>query len=131
MDAREQRGLEIANKTKLTRKGDLWLVPSENSNQQYTVDPNPEKPHCTCRDHEFRRATCKHIHAVLVVVERTKTVVTTTKIEKGKPAVTETVSTETVKVKRVTYKQEWSSYLGQGWRYIILVIRHARCRDRR
>ena len=110
MDAREQRGLEIANKTKLTRKGDLWLVPSENSNQQYTVDPNPEKLHCTCRDHEFRRATCKHIHAVLIVVERTKTVVTTTKIEEGKPAVTETVSTETVKVKRVSYSQPWSSY---------------------
>jgi transposase len=110
MDAREQRGLDIANKTQLTRKGDLWLVPSENSNQQYTVDPNPEKPHCTCRDHEFRRARCKHIHAVLIIVERTKTVVTTTKIKEGKPAVAETVSTETVKVKRVSYSQPWSSY---------------------
>ncbi|MDQ3254551.1 MAG: transposase [Acidobacteriota bacterium] len=69
-----------------------------------------EKPHCTCRDYEFRRATCKHLYAVFNAVERTKTVITTTKIEEGKPAVTETVSTETVKVKRVTYKQEWTTY---------------------
>jgi transposase len=110
MDAREQRGLEIANKSTLTQKNGLWLVPSANSNQQYTVDLTPEKPRCTCRDHEFRHAVCKHIHAVLIVIERTKTVVTTTTVEEGKPAVTQTVSTETVKVKRVTYKQEWASY---------------------
>lgn len=110
MDARQQRGLEIANTAKLTEKNGLWLVPSQNKNEQYTVDPNPEKPRCTCRDFEFRRARCKHIVAVLIVVERTKTVVTTTKIEEGKPAITETVSMETVKVKRVTYRQQWSSY---------------------
>jgi transposase len=109
MDVREQKGLEIASKSKLTQHGSLWLVPSENSNQQYTVDPNPDKPHCTCRDHEYRRAKCKHIHAVLIVVERTKTTTTKTVEAKGvKATVTETV--ETVKVKRVTYKQEWAAY---------------------
>jgi transposase len=104
MDARQQRGLEIANKARLVEKNGLWLVPSENSNQQYTVDPNPEKPHCTCRDHEFRRARCKHLYAVqftLEEIERTKTTV----IEDGKTTVT-----ETVKVKRKTYRQEWKSY---------------------
>jgi transposase len=103
MDAREQRGLEIANKAKLIQNNGLWLVPSENSNQQYTVDLTPEKPRCTCRDYEFRRARCKHIVAVQVTIERTKTTV----IENGKTTVTET---ETVKVKRVTYRQEWKSY---------------------
>ncbi|HEV2705332.1 MAG TPA: transposase [Pyrinomonadaceae bacterium] len=109
MDARAQRGLEIANRSKLTQQNGLWLVPSEHTNQQYTVDLASDKPRCTCRDHEFRRATCKHIHAVLIVVERTKTVTTTTTVEEGKPPVTQTVETETVKVRR-TYRQEWASY---------------------
>src|ERR1051325_652605 len=110
MDLRQQKGTEIAAASKITRKGNLWLVPSQNGAGQYTVNLDSEKPHCTCRDHEFRRATCKHIVAVQITIERTKTVTTTTKIEEGKPTVIETVSTETVKVKRTTYKQEWKQY---------------------
>ncbi len=110
MDARQQRAMEMVNNPNIKQKGNLWLVPSQSGKGEYTVNLENETPHCTCRDHEFRRATCKHIHAVLIVVERTKTVVTTTTIEEGKPAVTETVETETVKVKRVTYKQEWKQY---------------------
>lgn len=102
MDAREQRGLEIAAKSKLTKKGGLWLVPSQNSGEHYTVDPNPEDPRCTCRDHEFRRARCKHIVAVQVTIERTKKTVT----KNGKTTVTETVKVE----KRVTYAQNWGAY---------------------
>lgn len=105
MDAREQRGLEIATKSKLTHKNGLWLVPSQHSGQQYTVDTTADEPRCTCRDFEFRRARCKHIIAVQVTVERTKTTTTKT-TAKGK---TKTVI-ETVKVKRLTYAQAWTSY---------------------
>ena len=109
MDARQQKGLEIAALAGLTNKNGLWLVPSQSGTKKYTVDPSPESPHCTCRDFEFRRTRCKHIVAVQVTIERTKTV-TTTKIEAkdGKPAITETVTTETVK--RTTYRQEWKQY---------------------
>lgn len=102
MNAREQKGIELAAQSKITRKGNLWVVPSQNSSGSYTVNLESEKPHCTCRDHEFRRTTCKHIVAVQVTIERTK--VTETKA--GKTVVTETVKVE----KRVTYKQEWSAY---------------------
>jgi hypothetical protein len=105
MDARKQRGLEIANKSKLTRQSkDLWLVPSASGCDAYTVEMNPHKPHCTCRDYEFRQNKCKHIHAVEITIQR-KT--TKTEIKDGKTTVTETV--ETVKVKK-TYRQEWSAY---------------------
>ena len=93
MDTRQQRAMEMVNNPKIRQKGNLWLVPSQTGKGEYTVNLESEIPHCTCRDHEFRRATCKHFHAVLIVVERTKTVTTTTKIEEGKPAVTKTVST--------------------------------------
>lgn len=105
MDAREQKGLEIATKAKLTRDGKLWLVPSQNSNEQYTVDTTFDKPRCTCRDFEFRSAKCKHIYAVEITIQkRSRTV----KIENGQTTVTDV--TETVKVKRVTYKQDWPAY---------------------
>ena len=32
MDAREERGLAIAAKYNLTKKGDAWLVPSQSEN---------------------------------------------------------------------------------------------------
>ena len=101
MDARQQKGMEIASKSNITRKGNLWLVPSQSSGSQYTVDLSADAPRCTCRDHEMRRSRCKHIIAVEVTIERTRTVET-----EG----AQTVVTETVKVTRKTYKQEWKQY---------------------
>lgn len=110
MDARQQRGMELVKNPKIRQNNGLWLVPSQSGSREYTVNLESETPHCTCRDHEFRRAACKHIYAAQFVVERTKTIVTTAKIEEGKPVVIETVQTETVKVKRTTYRQEWKQY---------------------
>jgi hypothetical protein len=107
MDAREQRGLEIANQSKITRQKGLWLVPSASGGDAYTVEMNPHKPSCTCRDYEFRRSRCKHIIAVEIIIQRKQTK-TETKDKDGKTTVIET--TETVAVKRVTYRQEWSAY---------------------
>jgi transposase len=99
MEAREIKGLEIAAKTKLTRKGNLWLVPSQSGIQEkYSVALNEEKPECTCRDYEFRNENCKHIFAVQYTIEREQT-------EDG-----QTVVTESVKIVRKTYMQNWPAY---------------------
>lgn len=98
MSEREQKALQIAAKSKLTRKGDTWLVPSQAGAKKYTVDPNPQSPSCTCPDFEARQLRCKHIFAVEIVIEREYT-------DDGE---TQTF-TETVRVRK-TYKQEWSAY---------------------
>jgi hypothetical protein len=101
MEPREIKGLEIAAKTKLTRKGksNLWLVPSQSNKQEkYTVALDAEKPSCTCRDHEFTNDRCKHIFAVEYTIQR----------EQGPDGTT--ITTETVKVTRKTYTQNWPAY---------------------
>jgi Transposase DDE domain/SWIM zinc finger len=102
MDIRQQKGQQIAARAQITRNGQLWLVPSEAGKGQYRVDV--EKQRCSCLDFDFRRKPCKHLFAVqftIEEIERTKTTV----IEDGKTTVT-----ETVKVTRKSYKQEWKSY---------------------
>jgi len=98
MEERELKGLEIAAKSKLTRKGNMWLVPSQSGIQEkYSVALNEEKPHCTCRDHEFTDAKCKHIYAVEYTIEREQT-------SDGE------IVTESVKIVRKTYAQNWPAY---------------------
>lgn len=109
MGIREKKGLDIANQATITRKGNLYLVPSQGRGGQYTVDADAQR--CSCPDFEFRRAACKHIFAVSIHIERTKTVTTTTVEAEGvKATVTQTVETKTVKVKRTSYKQDWPAY---------------------
>lgn len=98
MDAREQKALEMAAKSKLTRKGDTWLVPSQAGPKKYTVDPNPQEPHCTCPDFEARQLRCKHIFAVEYTIEREQT-------SDG-----QTIVTESVRVTQKTYTQSWPAY---------------------
>src|ERR1051325_6834465 len=95
---RQIKALQIAATSKLTRKGDVWIVPSQVGHGEYTVNPNPEKLNCTCRDHEFTNERCKHIFAVEYTMQREPT------------ADGQTVVTETVKVIRKTYSQNWPAY---------------------
>src|SRR5687768_7467581 len=95
---REIKALQIAAKTQLKRKGQVWLVPSQAGHGEYQVRPDPQAPRCTCPDFEFRNARCKHIVAVEYVLMREQT-------PDGR-----TVVTETVKVTRQTYTQDWKSY---------------------
>src|SRR5258706_8323700 len=97
MEEREIKGLQIAAKSKLTRKGKLWLVPSQSSTERYKVAMT-DKPECNCRDHEFTNDKCKHIFAVEYAIEREQT------------ADGQTITTETVKVTRKTYTQNWPAY---------------------
>ncbi|HJP95276.1 MAG TPA: transposase [Pyrinomonadaceae bacterium] len=95
---REIKALQIAAKTQLKRKGKVWLVPSQAGHGEYEVRPDPQAPRCTCADFEFRNARCKHIVAVEYVLMREQ-----------KPDGS-TVVTETVKVTRQTYTQDWKAY---------------------
>src|ERR1051325_2894934 len=105
MSERQQKALVIAAKNKLTKKGDTWIVPSQSGNDYYKVNTNdPDWPTCTCMDFELRRARCKHIYAVEIVIERE----TSTKITKTDKGETETTTTtETVKIR---YNQVWAAY---------------------
>jgi uncharacterized Zn finger protein len=99
MEERELKALEIAAKSKLTRRGKTWLVPSQSvRGAQYTVKADPHDPQCTCPDFECRKLRCKHIFAVEYTLEREQT-------PDG-----ETVFTESFKVKRRTYPQDWKAY---------------------
>lgn len=102
MEAREERGLLIAATSRLSRKGGVWLVPSQTgSGAKYTVCPDPEHPHCTCPDHETRGVKCKHIFAVEYAQKRDHDA-------DGTPQVT-TEITITEKC-RPTYPQNWKAY---------------------
>ncbi len=95
---REIKALQIAAKFPLKRKGNVWLVPSQAGHGEYKVYPDPQAPTCSCPDYEFRNARCKHIVAVEYVLMREQ-----------KPDGS-TVVTETVKVTRQTYTQDWKAY---------------------
>jgi hypothetical protein len=100
VDAREQRGLVIAATAKITRKGTIWLVPSQSGKGRYTVSPDKDNPHCTCPDHEERGCKCKHLFAVEFVIQR-ELFDDGTEVETRQVTVTET---------RKTYPQDWSAY---------------------
>src|SRR5690348_6903467 len=95
---REVKALHIAAKSQIKRTGNVWIVPSQTGHGEYQVNVDPDFFNCTCPDHDFTQARCKHIYAVQYVIEREQTV-------DG-----QTVVTETVKVTRTTYSQNWPAY---------------------
>src|ERR1044071_437442 len=95
---REIKALQIAAKTQLKRKGNVWFVPSQAGHGEYEVRPDPQAPRCTCPDFEFRNAKCKHVLAVEDTLMRETT-------SDG-----QTVVTETMTVTRKTYSQNWPAY---------------------
>jgi transposase len=99
MDARQQRGLEIAAIAKITKKKGEWSVPSQSGKGRYTVDAT--NSHCNCPDHETRGVKCKHLYAVEYVIQRELNF-------DGSTTVTETVTIQKT-VKR-TYPQNWKAY---------------------
>jgi transposase len=102
-DPREQRGLQLAALSKITRRKDgSWRVPSASGKDPYTVHLG-ETPHCTCPDHETRGCKCKHIYATEFTLKRE----TETNAD-GSVTVTDTV--EFKATKRTTYPQNWPAY---------------------
>ena len=98
MDARQERGRLLANDRRIKHvAGATWSVPSQSHNAgAYVV--NVLAASCSCPDHELRRVKCKHQWAV----ELSQVVETA--------ADGSQVVTETVKVTRKTYAQDWPRY---------------------
>lgn len=106
MDERQQKGLEIAAMSKITKRGnETWIVPSQQQNgNKYAVTVTAEGKQCTCPDFELRQQPCKHVFAVQYVLFREQ--VTETKPD----GTVTTTTTEAAKV-RVTYTQpSWAKY---------------------
>lgn len=103
MDAREQRGLEIAARARIVKKDGVWVVPSQSSKGFYQVTMADNGPHCTCPDFELRGTRCKHGYAVEIVVQRELFTETTP------DGVQRTTITETAAV-RISYPQNWPAY---------------------
>lgn len=97
MDAREERGRQIARSTQIKRVGRRWAVPSQTcAAERYLVDV--EASACTCPDYQ-RRGTCKHQHAVLFWIAW------------GRDVGEDGTVTETITLKRKTYAQPcWRAY---------------------
>jgi hypothetical protein len=72
LSERETKARDIAARTQLIRNpNNTWLVPSQTgTTKQYTVNPDPESPSCSCPDFEYRRQRCKHVLAVEIVLKR-------------------------------------------------------------
>src|SRR5687768_9379200 len=104
MSIREAKGRDIADKARIVRDGNLYLVPSQSGKGKYKV--NPVTGSCSCPDFDFTQAKCKHLFAVEFTVQRERKMVTETKPD----GATQTTVTETVTVKRKTYPQDWPAY---------------------
>jgi len=101
---RRAKALALSKDKRLKRidnAGVMWLVPSQSQNAGgYVV--NTMARTCTCPDHEVRRCRCKHMYAVEFAVELSRSVETSANGSR--------VVTETVKVTRKTYAQDWTHY---------------------
>src|SRR6516165_9609884 len=65
LEARQQRGLELAATVKIVRKRNEWIVPSQFGKGRYKVRAiSKRKFKCNCPDHETNGGKCKHIFAV-------------------------------------------------------------------
>jgi transposase len=103
MDAREQRGLELAATRMIRQDGTRWIVPSQTGKGFYSVRHIAHQhPECSCPDYETRRLNCKHIYAAIFVMRREQNA-------DGSVTVTESLTTVTA-TQRTTYPQAWSAY---------------------
>ena len=97
LDAREERGRQIAKRGGIRQIGSRYAVPSQSgASGGYLVDLVEES--CTCPDYELRRKQCKHVHAVYTWIAWSADVSADGSV------------TETVTVKRKTFKRDWSAY---------------------
>src|SRR5438477_873831 len=100
MDARQQRGLEIANRCYIGEQNGFWVVPSQSGNGRYRVDSR-DNPTCNCPDFETHGAKCKHIYAVEYAIEFRRT---TDRFSVMKETI------QVSKTVRPTYSQNWPAY---------------------
>jgi transposase len=113
-ESRRQRGLAIAEVTRITEKDGQWIVPSQTGNGYHRVilDPPPFVPMCTCKDFAARERPCKHVYAVRSFLEREAN--PTGKEPITLPATENAPEARAIAKKlvapRPTYKQAWPAY---------------------
>jgi transposase len=95
---REAKAVELADRGRVVRDGDSWLVFSLNSSETYRVTLAPLC--CTCPDFETRREECKHTLAARIISTRPANDFRT----ECKP------ETPPVVWPKKTYKQNWPAY---------------------
>lgn len=123
MSERQMKGMEIAARCSIERKGHVWQVPSQSKGGRYAVRVSGKVGICNCPDFDLRGQSCKHIFAVQFVIEREKNA-------DGSTTVTKTMRTmETVTV-RQTYPQNWAAYnrAQTGEKDTFQVMLHDLCR---
>jgi transposase len=98
VDIREAKAIELANRGRVVKRPNGWLVYSLNSSEKYYVKVLPLS--CTCPDFELRQEPCKHILAVQIVLSREAS---------GSPVEQDT-ETLPIKWPRKTYQQDWPNY---------------------
>jgi transposase len=117
MDIRQQRGRQIAATCVVVPKDGYWVVPSLSGNGRYKVRLDPAPATCECKDFETRGKPCKHIAAVLAVIEQGEDGVKSRLVPVPPP-------------KRPTYKQDWPAYnaaqINEKAKFLILL--HDLCR---
>lgn len=101
MCERQERGIVIADRCRIEKTGNFWIVPSQTNNSKYVVNIREDEAHCTCPDHETRGVKCKHIFAVELVSQRQ---------ENPDGSVTVTQAVRTTEVIKRTYPQQWPAY---------------------
>ncbi|HEY7309573.1 MAG TPA: transposase [Gemmataceae bacterium] len=98
MHIREAKAIELADRGRVVRNGDKFLVFSLSSPERYDVTLSPL--FCTCPDFETRHEDCKHTMAARIALSR-----------EGCDYRTEpTPETPPVVWPRKTYEQDWPNY---------------------
>ena len=99
MSIREAKGREIADRFRIVKNGNLYLVPSQSGKGKYKVDL--ERGRCNCPDFEFTQAKCKHLFAVELIVRRERKTVTETNADGStKTTVTETSRSSAKRIRK-------------------------------
>jgi transposase len=98
VDTREAKAIELADRGRVIRNGDRWLVFSLNSSERYEVTLKPLS--CTCANFETTHEACKHALAARISLSREDCDFRTEAKPEHPP----------VAWPRPTYKQDWPNY---------------------
>ncbi|MFC2143065.1 IS5 family transposase [Candidatus Aenigmatarchaeota archaeon] len=96
-NSRKQRGLLIAQRSRIKKVSTGWRVPSQTKHIYYDVRRRAldGKLTCSCHDYQERLEKCKHIWAVELITNKTSD---------------EIGSTITTRIIKPTYPQKWPAY---------------------
>lgn len=98
MNIREEKAIELADRGRVVKRPNGWLVYSLSSGEKYFVTVLPLS--CSCPDFELRQEPCKHILAVQITLAREVSGSPTEHISDAPP----------IQWPKKTYQQDWPNY---------------------